>query len=179
MGRAGFEGFAAVLLGFGVGAALGLVRVGTAVGALLARESGVTCDDAEGAPRGVVRAGADLVVFAEPSVVGELTGALVRDAEVLDRDGLTVAPPSGPLGAAARWSGPEVTVGPGVTFGPGEESGLEESGLVAGESITTAVTTAAPTTAAVPASATATPPMRLLRAPDDPRPDSAAGRGGT
>jgi hypothetical protein len=98
---AGREGFTTVLLGFGAGFSSDLVRFGAAAGALpagalLAGERGMTCDDdAAGAPSGVVRAGAELGAR-------ELVGALLREAEVLDRDGLAVAPASDPLGAAAR-----------------------------------------------------------------------------
>jgi hypothetical protein len=88
---AGCEGFTAVLLGFGDGLASGPVRVGAAAGVLLAEKPGMAWDDdAAGAPRGVVRAGVELV------------GPLLRDAEVLDWDGLAVMLPAGPLGAAAR-----------------------------------------------------------------------------
>jgi hypothetical protein len=98
---AGCEGFTAVLLGFGDGLPSGSVRLGlgAAAGALLARKAKMACDDdAAGAPRGVVRAGADPVGLG----VDELAGPRLRDAEVLDWDGLAGTVPSGPLGAAAR-----------------------------------------------------------------------------
>jgi hypothetical protein len=88
------------LLGFGDGLPSGFVRVGAAAGALLAEEPKMACDDdAAGAPRGVVRAGVDRVGFAELGA-DELVGPLLRDAEVLDWNGLAATLPSGPLGAA-------------------------------------------------------------------------------
>jgi hypothetical protein len=160
---AGREGFTTVLVGFADGVISG--RVGVAAGALLAGERGMTRDDEAGGgggPRGVVRAGVD-VGFAVLGG-GELAGRLLRDAEVLDRDGLAMAPSDDPLGAAARWSGPGVPSGRGAT-----------PCLVSGASITTAATTAATTVAAVVASTT----MPVTRLPGIPRPDCAAPRAGT
>jgi hypothetical protein len=124
----------------------------------------MTCDDAPGAPRDAEGVDAGLVGLTELGV-GERVGALLRDAEALDWDGLAVALPGGSLDAAARWSG-RVTSGPGGTS-------------VAGESNTTAATTAATTNASTAASATTAPLMRLLRAPAIPRPDCPALRAGT
>lgn len=163
---AGREGFTTVLRGFADGAASepGRVRVGATAGVLLAGARETTCDDdaTAGTPRGAVRTGADggFAVLGG----GELTGLLLRDAEVLDRDGRAVAPSDEPLGAAARWSGPGVLSGRGVP-----------PGLVSGASITTAATTAATTVAAVVASTT----MPVMPLPGIPRPDCAAPWAGT
>ncbi|MEO6503627.1 MAG: hypothetical protein ABIQ09_17165 [Jatrophihabitantaceae bacterium] len=163
VGGAGFEGFTTVLVGFADGVASGSVRVGVGAGVLLAGGRGMTCDDdVAGPPTGVVRAGAD--VGSAELGAGELAGALLGDAEILDCDGRAVAPADGPLGAAARWSGPGVELGPGDPSGP-----------VAGESITMATTTAATTNPATAASAITAP---LIRVPESPRPDCAA-RAGT